>query len=65
MVIVEYAVAALALLSVLAFLLYLVDLLRSPDHGRPKTPTYNRYGDPLPPSTNPGFQETEDERSPP
>lgn len=56
------AVAALAILSLIFFAVYLIGLWRTPVGFRAKTPTFDRYGNPLPPSENPGFQETESER---
>lgn len=57
----ETVIAAMALLSILFFLIYVAGLLRMPSGHRPKTPTFNRFGDALPPRQNPGYQETEDE----
>ncbi|HZU11838.1 MAG TPA: hypothetical protein VFB58_03285 [Chloroflexota bacterium] len=65
MTIVEIVIAVASVLSVFFFLLYVYALLRLPGGRRPKTPTFDRFGDPLPPSVNPGFGETEEERSPP
>lgn len=62
MVVVEGVIAVLVALSILFFLVYVVGIFRMPTGRRPDTPTYNRYGDPLPSRPNPGFQETEDER---
>lgn len=62
MLVVEDVIAVIVGLSVLFFLVYAAGLLRMPTGRRPDTPTYDRYGDPLPESPNPGFQETEDER---
>ena len=47
--------------SILFFLIYVAGELRMPTGQRPKTPTFNRFGDSLPPRENPGYQETEDE----
>lgn len=64
MQIAEDAIVVTALLSILFFLLYVVDLLRMPTGTRPKTPAFDRFGNPLPPTENPGFRETEDEEGP-
>lgn len=64
MQIVEGVIAVTCVLSVLFFLLYVIGLLRIPTGRRPKTPTFDRFGDPLPPEPNPGFEETEDEKEP-
>ena len=64
MQIAEDAIAITAVLSLLFFVLYVVNLLRLPTGRRPKTPTFDRYGNPLPPRENPGFEETEDEEGP-
>lgn len=65
MQVIEIAIAVLAVLSIVAFLLYMASLFRLPTGKRPRTPTFDRYGDALPPTTNPGFEETEDERASP
>ena len=62
MQIVEGVIAVTGLLSILFFLLYIVGILRLPTGKRPSTPTFNRFGEPLPPQPNPGFQETEQEK---
>lgn len=61
MQIVEGIVAATSVLSILFFVLYVIGIMRQPTGRRPDTPSFDRYGDPLPPSPNPGYQETEDE----
>ena len=61
MQIVEGIVAVTAVLSVLAFALYVAALVRLPTGRRPKVQGFDRYGRPLPPAENPGYQETEDE----
>jgi hypothetical protein len=61
MQIVESIITLVAVLSVLFFLIYVVGELRMPTGERPKTPTFNRFGDSLPPRENPGYRETEDE----
>jgi hypothetical protein len=61
MQIVEDGVAVLTILSVLCFAGYVVASLRTPGGERPRTPVYNRLGEPLPPEQNPGYKETEDE----
>ncbi|HEX8919147.1 MAG TPA: hypothetical protein VF898_11640 [Chloroflexota bacterium] len=61
MQIVEGAIVVTALLSIGFFLLYLIGSLRLPTGKRPKTPTFDRLGRPLPAQENPGFKETEDE----
>jgi hypothetical protein len=60
--VVEGVIAAACVLSILIFLIYLFGLSHLPGSGRPKTPTMNRFGEPLSPSENPGYQETEDEK---
>lgn len=62
MQIVEGAVAALTVLSVLLFGCYLVAMFRSPSGQRARTPVYSRLGEELPPEENPGYKETEDEQ---
>jgi hypothetical protein len=59
--IVEAVIAVTSVLSILFFLLYVIGILRLPTGRRPRTPTFDRYGDPLPAAPNPGFQETEHE----
>ena len=61
MQIVEGVIAVTSLLSILFFLLYVIGIFRLPTGRRPRTPTFDRYGDPLPASPNPGFEETEQE----
>lgn len=65
MQIVEIVIAVAAALSILAFLTYVVGLLRLQSHGRPRTPTFDRFGGSLPPRENPGFKETEEEHEAP
>jgi hypothetical protein len=61
MQIVEGVIAALCLLSILFFLIYVVGLLRLPSGFRPDTPVVNRFGEKIGEMQNPGYQETEDE----
>lgn len=61
MTVVEAAIAVVSGLSVLCFALYLWALFHMPTGQRPKTPMMNRFGEPLPASENPGYQETEEE----
>jgi hypothetical protein len=61
MQVVEDIIAVACILSILIFVIYLFGLSHLPGSGRPKTPTMNRFGEPLPPRENPGYQETEDE----
>lgn len=63
--IVEIGIAVAGVLSILAFLTYVAGLLRLQSHGRPRTPTFDRFGDSLPPRENPGFEETEEEHEAP
>ena len=62
MQIVEGVIAALCVLSILFFLIYVVGLLRMPSGFRPDTPVLNRFGEKIGEMENPGFEETEDER---
>jgi hypothetical protein len=57
----EGTITATAVLSILAFALYVAALVELPTGRRPKVPGIDRYGQPLPPAENPGYQETEDE----
>lgn len=61
MQLVETVITAVAVLSILFFLIYVVGILRLPTGQRPETPVFNRFGDPLPPAQNPGYAETENE----
>jgi hypothetical protein len=61
MSLVEPVITAVAVLSVLFFFIYVAGILRLPTGNRPKTPVFNRFGDPMPPRQNPGYAETEDE----
>lgn len=61
MQVVTTVITILVILSIVTFLLYVVSILRLPTGRRPRTPTYDRFGDPLPAEVNPGFAETEDE----
>ncbi|HEX6507150.1 MAG TPA: hypothetical protein VF221_05905 [Chloroflexota bacterium] len=61
MQIVEGIIAVIVLLSLVFFVVYIVGTVRLPTGHRPRTPTLDRYGDPLPASPNPGSHETEDE----
>jgi hypothetical protein len=54
-------IATTVILSILAFLLYVVGSLRLPTGERPKTPTYDRFGELIALEPNPGFEETENE----
>jgi hypothetical protein len=63
--IVEGVIAATALLSILFFLIYVIGLLRSPTGHRPAVPTFNRFGEPMTPKPNPGYEETADEHDHP
>ena len=62
MQIVEIIITAVTVLSILFFLIYVAGLVRMPTGHRPKTPTFDRFGDPVPPRQNPGYRETEDEQ---
>jgi hypothetical protein len=59
---IEIVIAVACVLSILAFIVYVIGQFRLPTGQRPRTPTFNRYGEPLAPQTNPGFEETEDEK---
>jgi hypothetical protein len=59
--IVEGVIAALCILSILFFLVYVAGMIRMPTGFRPKTPVYNRYGQQTGTMENPGYQETTDE----
>lgn len=62
MQVIEGIIFLASVLSILFYLLHLIGLYRIPAHGRAKTPTMDRFGRALPPSRNPGYKETEDER---
>jgi hypothetical protein len=62
MVWVEDIAAASAILSIVCFLLYVVDLLRLPTDRRPAITPLDRLGHPLPPAENPDYRDTEEER---
>jgi hypothetical protein len=59
MQVIEIIITAASILSILFFLIYVVGLTRVPTGRRAKTPTVNRLGEQLPPSENPGYEETE------
>jgi hypothetical protein len=61
MQLVEGTIALTAVLSILAFAVYVAALVQMPTGERPKVPGMDRFGRPLPPAENPGYQETEDE----
>jgi hypothetical protein len=61
MQIVEGVIAALSVLSILFFLVYVAGLLRMPTGFRPDTPVFNRFGEETGKMKNPGYEETEDE----
>ena len=58
---VETIITAVAVLSILFFLIYVAGIMRQPIGHRPETTVFNRFGDPLPPAQNPGYAETEQE----
>jgi hypothetical protein len=58
---VEVIAAGTVICSILCFVLYLFAILRMPTDRRPTIVPMDRLGRPLPPSTNPGFQDTVDE----
>jgi hypothetical protein len=58
---IESVITAVALLSIVFFLIYVAGILHLPSGHRPETPVFNRFGDPMPPRQNPGYAETEDE----
>lgn len=61
MQIVEGVIAALSVLSILFYLVYVAGMIRMPTGFRPKTPVYNRYGEQIGTMENPGYEETIDE----
>lgn len=61
MAIITAIIATTTVLSILFFCIYIGGLVRLPTGYRPKTPTLNRLGQPLAPSENPGYRETEEE----
>lgn len=61
MQIVEGVIAALCILSILFYLVYLAGMFEMPTGFRPKVPVYNRYGEQTGTMENPGYQETIDE----
>ncbi len=62
MQLVENIITGVTVLAILFYLIYVVGMFRMPPGHRPKTPVFNRFGDPLPPQENPGYAETEDEQ---
>ncbi len=62
MVWVEDIAAVTVVLSIVCFLLYVVDLLRLPTDRRPEITPLDRLGRPLPPDENPDYRDTEEER---
>lgn len=62
MQLVEVIITGVTVLCILFFVVYVAGLVRMPTGYRPKTPVFDRFGDPLPPQQNPGFQETENEQ---
>lgn len=61
MQIVEGVIAALCILSVIFFLVYVAGLVGMPSGFRPDTPVLNRFGEQIGKMKNPGYEETEDE----
>ena len=59
---VEAVVTGIVGLAIVCFALYVVALFRLPADRRPRTSTIDRFGQPLPPAENPGYEETEEER---
>lgn len=59
---IEVLIAVVVILSIIAFALYVAALFGTPTGRRPRTPTMDRLGHELPPSPNPGYRETEDEK---
>lgn len=62
MEIVSAVILVATVLSIVFFLTYVVGLFRLPSEGRPKTPTYDRFGRKIGEMENPSFEETESER---
>jgi hypothetical protein len=62
MAVVEIGITVLSILAILFFVIYLVGMRAVPTGRRARTPTFDRFGRPLPPSENPGYEETEEEQ---
>jgi hypothetical protein len=60
--IVETVSAALTLMSICFFAVYVVSLIHEPTGERPRTPVFGPLGEELAPEENPGYKETEDEQ---
>lgn len=53
--IISWAISATVAMTLLSFVVYLVGLRRLPIQHRPKTPTYNRFGQIIGETENPDF----------
>ena len=58
---VEAIAAGTVAFSILCFVLYVIAILRMPTGRRPTIVPMDRFGHPLPPSTNPDYRDTEEE----
>jgi hypothetical protein len=58
---VSVVILALSCVSIVFFLIYVAGLSREPSDGRPRTPTYDRFGRLIGHTENPGYEETEEE----
>jgi hypothetical protein len=58
----EDIAAGTTICSILCFVLYLIAILRMPTGRRPTIVPMDRFGHPLPPSTNPDYRDTEEEQ---
>jgi hypothetical protein len=58
----ESVAAGTVILSILCFVLYVIGILRMPTGRRPLIVPMDRLGRSLPPSTNPDYADTEEER---
>lgn len=62
MIVVQAIVAVFTILSIGFFLVYIVGLIHTPTGHRPKSATYNRFGEVIGETENPGYEETIDEQ---
>lgn len=53
--IIGWLITALVIVLLLAFVVYIAGIIRLPDKERPKTPTYNRFGEVIDERENPDF----------
>lgn len=54
-VIIGWLITALVFALLVAFVAYIVSITRMPDKARPKTPTYNRFGEVIGQIENPDY----------